>query len=344
MNKKLYKKFLSLFNVIALAFSLTIATSTTSSASDTFVETCDGTNKDVTVDLSQYTLPLNLSFTNCNFFYLFDTNGVYLFSSWSSTDPNNQYKGIVSSPNYENIVPNFVGEITMDTGGLAYFAEPVQSFTVNGPGAIWIYVPGSYRYTFTYPDSNITSNAGSGGSISPNGNTTVGYGANQNYVITPDVGYTISDVLVDGTSIGPVSNYTFSNVSTNHTISATFTPITFSISSSAGLGGTISPSGVTTVNYGSSQSYLITPNSGYAISNVLVDGISVGAVSSFLFSGVVGNRSISAIFSQIQATNGRQSTSGSCNSNSSKASNKSQGGGANKNANAFCFATSGPSK
>ena len=75
----------------------------------------------------------------------------------------------------------------------------------------------------SYPnDSIITATAGAGGSITPSGNVTVGYGADQTFTITADSGYRISDVLVDGQSVGAVNTYTFYNVTGNHTISATF--------------------------------------------------------------------------------------------------------------------------
>jgi hypothetical protein len=77
----------------------------------------------------------------------------------------------------------------------------------------------------------ITSSAGSHGSISPSGATTVNSGENQTYNITADSGYHISDVLVDDSSVGVVSSYIFSNVVAGHTISATF-----AVTSSGGSG------------------------------------------------------------------------------------------------------------
>jgi len=68
----------------------------------------------------------------------------------------------------------------------------------------------------------ITASAGSHGSISPSGNITVNQGSDKSFTITPDTGYSINNVLVDGSSIGAVSSYTFTNVTENHTISATF--------------------------------------------------------------------------------------------------------------------------
>ena len=68
----------------------------------------------------------------------------------------------------------------------------------------------------------ITSSAGSHGSISPSGDVTVNQGSDKSFTITPDTGYQIDDVLVDGSPKGAVSSYTFTNVTEDHTISATF--------------------------------------------------------------------------------------------------------------------------
>src|SRR4029079_17579517 len=75
---------------------------------------------------------------------------------------------------------------------------------------------------FTIGTYTITSTAGPGGTIAPNGATVVGYGASQDYTITPNAGYQIADVLVDGSSVGPVTSYTFNNVTADHTIAASF--------------------------------------------------------------------------------------------------------------------------
>ena len=68
----------------------------------------------------------------------------------------------------------------------------------------------------------ITASAGTGGTITPSGSVTVSGGADQSFVITPTSGYLVRDVLVDGASVGAVSSYTFTNVTGNHTIAATF--------------------------------------------------------------------------------------------------------------------------
>jgi len=142
----------------------------------------------------------------------------------------------------------------------------------------------------------ITASAGSGGSISPSGTVTINYGDSKTFTITPDKGYKISDVKVDGKSVGAVSTYTFENVTSDHTIEATFAINTYTITASAGSGGSISPSGAVTVKSGDSATFTITPNSGYVISDVKVDGKSVGVVTSYTFTNVTANHTIEATF------------------------------------------------
>ena len=68
----------------------------------------------------------------------------------------------------------------------------------------------------------IKASAGTGGSISPSGSVSVAKGANKAFTISADDGYEISDVLVDGVSVGTKDSYTFTNVSASHTIEVKF--------------------------------------------------------------------------------------------------------------------------
>jgi outer membrane lipoprotein-sorting protein len=157
----------------------------------------------------------------------------------------------------------------------------------------------------------ITASAGANGSISPSGSVVVNSGTNQTFSITPAVGYRVLNVLVDGVSQGTVTTYTFSNVTTNHTISATFElipPVTYTITASAGANGSISPSGSVVVNSGTNKTFTITPAVGYRVLNVLVDGVSQGTVTSYTFSNVTTNHSISATFELIVPTVGGPDT------------------------------------
>jgi hypothetical protein len=158
-----------------------------------------------------------------------------------------------------------------------------------------------YTTTVT-PTDTITASAGTGGSISPTGAVTVNQGSNQTFTITPNSGFAVASVTVDGTSVGAVTTYTFTNLQANHTISATFAPVTFTITASAGANGAISPTGAVTVNQGASQTFTITPNSGFAVSSVTVDGTSVGAMTTFTFTNVQANHTISATFVPVTFT------------------------------------------
>jgi uncharacterized protein (TIGR02145 family) len=78
----------------------------------------------------------------------------------------------------------------------------------------------SVTATFAINSYTITSSAGAHGTITST--DTVNYGSNKTFTITPDDGYLISDVLVDTVSVGTPATYTFTNVTTTHTISVTF--------------------------------------------------------------------------------------------------------------------------
>jgi hypothetical protein len=148
------------------------------------------------------------------------------------------------------------------------------------------------------------------GSISPKGNVTVNEGNNQNFTITPNPGYRIADVRVDGKSVGARSTYEFPNVTGSHTISASFAVNTFTITATAGSNGSITP-GTVTVAQGSGQTFTITANSGYEITDVVVDNQSVGAVTSHTFSNIVADRTITAFFAAVPKTDSTEDNSSS---------------------------------
>ena len=150
-----------------------------------------------------------------------------------------------------------------------------------------------YTPTLSY---TITASAGANGSISPTGAVSVSAGANQAFTITPTNCNQIADVLVDGVSVGTVASYTFTNVTAVHNISATFAPLTYIITATAGANGTIAPTAATIVSCGASQTYTITPASGFTVQNVVVDGVSVGAVTAYTINDVRATHTISATF------------------------------------------------
>ena len=142
----------------------------------------------------------------------------------------------------------------------------------------------------------ITASAGAGGSINPSGTSSVKYDSSLKYTITPNAGFVLDTLFVNGNKADSISSYTFDTVTINKTISAKFKVQTFTIISSAGIGGSINPSGTSFVKYDSSLKYTITPNLGFVIDTIFVDSIPVDSISSYTFDSVRINKTISAKF------------------------------------------------
>lgn len=171
-------------------------------------------------------------------------------------------------------------------------------------------------YTFSFVTANhtiavhfkkvlftITAETGEGGTVLPGGTVEVPYGASQEFVFTPSEGYHLVKVLVDGVQAETKNNrYTFELVQGNHKIYALFEKDTlfYNIQSTAGMGGAISPSGETSVAAGGAASYVIQPEEGYQIREVLVDGQPVMVVDGkYTFEQVLQNHTIEAVFEKV---------------------------------------------
>lgn len=141
----------------------------------------------------------------------------------------------------------------------------------------------------------IYASAGAGGTISPSGSCSVREGYSKTFTITASPGYEIEDVKVDGASKGPVSSVTVYAWGYT-TVVASFRPISYTITATATEGGTITPEGTTSVAYGGSVAYVITPDEGAEIVDVLYNGVSQGAVTSFNTGAVTANGAVEAIF------------------------------------------------
>src|SRR6185295_678237 len=108
--------------------------------------------------------------------------------------------------------------------------------------------------------------------------------------------YHIADVQVDGFSVGAVDNYSFSTVTGDHTIAASFAVDTYVITASAGDNGAMFPSGAASVNCGDNPTVTVVADAGFHTVDVLVDGVSVGAVPSYTFTNVDANHTIAVTF------------------------------------------------
>jgi len=160
--------------------------------------------------------------------------------------------------------------------------------------------------TPTAAPGSLTINAAAGpnGTISPAGSTPVTIGASQTYTITPDAGFKVASLVVDGVLLPGASTYTFSNIIAGHYINAYFEalPVNVTINAAAGPNGAISPAGATSVVQGASQSYTITPNAGFIVAALVVDGATLPGAASYTFTNVTTDHYINAYFSPAPAT------------------------------------------
>jgi hypothetical protein len=200
----------------------------------------------------------------------------------------------------ENIILDRNISVTFDGGYDCGYTSHIGKSAVKGTlhdnsGKLTI---GNFVIASASPDSTfvIASSTSAGGAISPSGTTSVSQGGSQVYAITPNSGYAVAQVLVDGASVGIVSSYTFTNVTANHTIAASFMANAYTITATAGANGTISPSGIVSVIPGGTGIFTITPNTGYHVSDVVVDTVSVGTPTVYIFNNVTANHTIAASF------------------------------------------------
>jgi len=193
------------------------------------------------------------------------------------------------------IVPeeyHHIGDVLVD--GISVGAVPNYRFAnVLGQHTI--------RAIFELDSYPIIANAEGNGSISPSGVVGVGHAAAVAFTMTAEEGYHVADVLVDGESVRVVNTYTFADVTAPHTISARFAVDgTWRISLSPGVGGIIEPAGTERGNLmvmnGNNQTFTIIPESNYYVADVQVDGTSVGPLTTYTFTNVTADHTITATF------------------------------------------------
>jgi hypothetical protein len=176
-------------------------------------------------------------------------------------------------------------------------------------------LPGASHYTFTnvvanhyinayFGPSGININAGAGanGIITPSGVTPVSTGDNMNFEFTPDPGFNVAAIVVDGTLLPAAKNYRFTNVTANHYINVYFEPSNLIISAGAGPNGSISPAGNTAVTQGTNPVYTITPNAGFMVAALVVDGTQLPGATTYTFSSVNASHYINAYFAPVPVT------------------------------------------
>lgn len=150
-------------------------------------------------------------------------------------------------------------------------------------------------YPIFIPNTNGATLTPTNGSVTP-----VLAGGSYSFTLQIATSYSNSNVIVRvGTdTLVPVNSiYTISNINAPKVIELLNLNINqYPIIASPSINGSISPSDTTLVNYNSNISYSITPSVGYAILDVFVDSVSLGAVSSYTFTGVTEPHFIHATF------------------------------------------------
>lgn len=234
--------------------------------------------------------------------------GSSVLSGISAQDENGApYDGAALSVRYDGTPVEgdpIIDNVTAQTQGL---------FTLKYPQD-WKLIPSAdgsqlvlhYSPTVYY---KISASAGEGGTVSPSGEVSVEEGADQTFTFAPEDGWRVASVQVDGRYVRwSGSSYTFSAVTADHTLEVGFkrdsgggvpVPVPgaqFVIDASANAGGSISPEGRVPVPAGGSRTFAIVPGEGHRIVRVLVDGVDVGAVSSYTFENVREDHSIEAVF------------------------------------------------
>jgi len=229
------------------------------------------------------------------------------------------------------ITPN--GEVVVNEGATQAFTIAanedfqIASVTVDNADVTSELVDGVYTFvnvtanhtiaaTFeAIPTYTITATAGANGTITPNGEVVVNEGATQAFIIAANEGFQIASVVVDGdtdvTSELVEGVYTFTNVRLNHTIVATFEalpqPATYTITLTVGGHGTVTPSGengIVTVNAGDDAVFTITPDDGYVIEALIVDGNPLycdPTGETYTFTAVAANHTLSVTFGPVSS-------------------------------------------
>jgi hypothetical protein len=146
----------------------------------------------------------------------------------------------------------------------------------------------------------VTVNQPAHATITP-GTMTYAYGATPAYMIIPEVGYEVVSVTA-GNAVVPVTynngigTFTLDPVHADITLTATTSIKKFTITVTQGANGTIAPGTQTNVEYGTSKTFQITANQYYVVADVIVDGSSRGALTSYTFNNITGNHTITAVF------------------------------------------------
>ena len=144
----------------------------------------------------------------------------------------------------------------------------------------------------------VTASAGAGGTITPSGAIVLPVGSNLTLTVTPDTGFHLNKLVVDGKNDSAAPSYAFENLTKNHKIAAKFKRNVYTVTASAADGFRIKPSGSLSLPYGKVKTFKIVPPAAGAIPYATVDGDPVAltpAGANFVFALTVTHDHVTAV-------------------------------------------------
>ena len=230
-------------------------------------------------------------------FELQQTTGGFLTKSVVLSEVNPQpFAYIQATPFGSSTLRGFIidGEFDETTTGSSVYSNLGSSGTKRTI---------SYLFAKTYT-INVTTDYGS--SVNGSYPDTVVEGSNKYLHISKRQGYKLTSVILDDSSqtipsqteaSGEVMTISLENITSNHNLVVTSEPFKYTITTSAGSNGSITPSA--TVNYGSSKTINMSPSTGYEVNEVIVDGINKGKITTYTFNNITDNHTISVTFKKL---------------------------------------------
>jgi uncharacterized repeat protein (TIGR02543 family) len=252
------------------------------------------------------------------------------FVEWSGDISSNENPAIIVMEGNKTVYVTFIQEeyiLTLTIEGLGNVTKTPDQPTYTYGTQVQLTASAEIGWSFSHWSGNITSSdnpliliitgnmtitahftlkqyminasvIGVGGTITPSGLVTVYYGENITFIMTPDTGYHILDVLVDGESQGPISECTFYAVTANHTITALFAPneYTLTVNVYPEGSGTITPNNTgPSYYYGDAVQLTAKSNAGWYFSRW--EGDISGSQNPIIII-IDSNKGITAVFTQ----------------------------------------------
>lgn len=225
---------------------------------------------------------------------LYDANGNFLYMSDEQTVPADAqltfqvtqpissqpaYVMVWSNAQYGGLRTAYTGNGEVVQAAAPYGAAAPTTITpTTAQAACWACIEGTIETDAPepLPEYALTITAGTGGSTTPAGSVTQQEGTSLNVTATPNTGYTFDHWTLDGATRteNPI-NITFN---ADHTLAAFFTEaiIMHQLTVTAGIGGTVSPSGVHTYNEGQQVTVTATPDATHRFDHWEIDGADGG--------------------------------------------------------------------